>query len=60
MLWRAFSQVVVFLYLLDEETSYLVIVPMGVGTVIEVRLEAQRAELARPVDAPRDSSFQLV
>ena len=38
VLWRAFSQVVVFLYLMDEETSYLVIVPMGVGTVIEVGL----------------------
>ncbi|XP_043195211.1 cleft lip and palate transmembrane protein 1-like protein isoform X2 [Amphibalanus amphitrite] len=36
VLWRAFSQVVVFLYLLDEETSYLVIVPMGIGTVIEI------------------------
>jgi len=36
VLWRAFSQVIVFLYLMDEETSYLVIVPMGVGTVIEL------------------------
>ena len=35
---RTVAQVVVFLYLMDEETSYLVIVPMGVGTVIEVGL----------------------
>jgi len=36
-MWRAFSQAVVFLYLLDEETSLLVLVPTGIATVIEVR-----------------------
>ncbi|XP_037085483.1 LOW QUALITY PROTEIN: cleft lip and palate transmembrane protein 1-like protein [Pollicipes pollicipes] len=36
VLWRAFSQIIIFLYLLDEETSYLVIVPMAAGTVIEI------------------------
>jgi len=36
-MWRAFSQAVVFLYLLDEETSLLILVPTGIGTVIEVR-----------------------
>lgn len=35
VVWRAFSQVVILLYLVDEQTSYLVIVPMAVGTVIE-------------------------
>ncbi|XP_030378670.1 cleft lip and palate transmembrane protein 1-like protein [Scaptodrosophila lebanonensis] len=35
-LWRAFSQFVIFLYLLDEDTSYLVIVPVGLGTLIEL------------------------
>ncbi|BFG00150.1 cleft lip and palate transmembrane protein 1-like protein [Drosophila madeirensis] len=35
-LWRAFSQFVIFLYLLDENTSYLVIVPVGLGTLIEL------------------------
>ncbi|EDW78430.1 uncharacterized protein Dwil_GK16182 [Drosophila willistoni] len=34
-MWRAFSQFVIFLYLLDENTSYLVLVPVGLGTLIE-------------------------
>lgn len=35
-LWRAFSQIVIFLYLVDENTSMLVLVPAGMSTIIEV------------------------
>ena len=37
LLWRAFSQFVIFLYLMDENTSLLIVMPAGVGTIIEVR-----------------------
>jgi len=36
ILWRAFSQTVIFFYLMDEETSLLVLIPAGVGALIEI------------------------
>ena len=36
ILWRAFSQTVIFFYLMDEETSLLVLIPAGVGAIIEM------------------------
>lgn len=36
VVWRTFAQLVIFLFLLEEETSLLVLVPAGIGALIEV------------------------
>jgi hypothetical protein len=36
LMWRTVSQFVITLYLLDQKTSLLILIPSAIGTVIEI------------------------
>lgn len=36
VLWRAFSHAVIFLFMIDEKASIIVLGPTGIATIIEV------------------------
>lgn len=49
IIWRAFSQIVIFLYLCEEGASLLILIPAGISTVIDLwkLKKVSRVELIR-------------
>lgn len=59
LIWRAFSQSIIFLYLLDEETSMLVLVPAGVAALIEIWKLSKAFRLQRTKAVEETSTEQF-